>query len=702
MTETLYSETHKVNLKCQDTEDKQVFIKITVEVQTTVSPLHRKDLLVRLTDDKDPFFLYNLCLGEEDFQSLKTQQGLLVDFSAFPQRFIALLQQCYSEEMRDTPKFLLQFDVDENTCGGFGGMSFGNGVLKVIETNPFKHLTHLCLNLVPGNDSDVKKYLATCLKISMERQRTLEEKLQQTEHDLKHKLEQTRQQLSDRSRDLDQLRIESGGRSERLTTQHTRELNLEREKALKIQEELQQRYDRERKESEAGYQKAIRQKEARLSDLENINKDLTDRRYRAEATIRELKTKLNALEEEHRRCRNDLQQARRENCSLDAERHAQDKSIQQLKTRVAVLEQELLDKEQLVSRITSSLDASQQQKDQLDERKTEQQGQIRKLEATVKEMSEELQKGNEIIRKLQDERRGYISKVKIKNEVTTRQEYLIGEKDQAIDKMKREIDEKSTTLKKSEEEVARLRDQVTVTLEKLEESKGLLKTNENVINWLNKQLNERQIMGRNAPPQQAHHPPPAPAQQLHSYDRHTPGAFSSYDRTTPHYSTPIGANPTPPHISVSQNTPIPISSSPGTQQLNQPHHVAKPNSSSPGARIPRPNVTHTPQVVYNPGKKDKENQSPLAKSSENSIDPKYLARSADVITVRSMSPGGAPSPPKTHISTKPTNVPSSRLSQQVINKATIARPNNVRFQPQSHPPPPIVSAYFTGALPKQA
>lgn len=41
---------------------------------------------------------------------------------------------------------------------------------------------------------------------------------------------------------------------------------------------------------------------------------------------------------------------------------AQDKSIQQLKTRVAVLEQELLDKEQLVARITSSLDASQQQK----------------------------------------------------------------------------------------------------------------------------------------------------------------------------------------------------------------------------------------------------------------------------------------------------------------------------------------------------
>ena len=38
------------------------------------------------------------------------------------------------------------------------------GILNVIETNPFKHLTHLSLKFIPGTDSDVKKYLADCLK----------------------------------------------------------------------------------------------------------------------------------------------------------------------------------------------------------------------------------------------------------------------------------------------------------------------------------------------------------------------------------------------------------------------------------------------------------------------------------------------------------------------------------------------------------
>uniref|UniRef100_H2Z0L3 Spindle assembly abnormal protein 6 homolog n=1 Tax=Ciona savignyi TaxID=51511 RepID=H2Z0L3_CIOSA len=350
MTETLYSESLKIQYKCQDSEDKYVLIKVTVELQTTTSPLHRKDLLVRLTDDKDPFFLFNLCLGEEDFQSLKTQQGLLVDFSAFPQRFIALLQQSHNEEAKESPKFLLQFVLEEENS--FGSGNGGSGILKVIETNPFKHLTHLSLNFHHGNDSDVKKYLASCLKTSLGKQAWLEERLNNTERDLGQKLESTRQQLSRKSEELERMSSDLGGRSERMSTKHAHELNVEREKALKLQEDLQKRYDRERKDLDMNYQKTMRQKESRLSELENMNKELTDRRYRAEATIREQKAKLTSLDEEHRRCRSDLQQSRRENSSLEAERHSQEKVLQQMKTRVAVLEQELLDKEQLVARIS--------------------------------------------------------------------------------------------------------------------------------------------------------------------------------------------------------------------------------------------------------------------------------------------------------------------------------------------------------------
>lgn len=77
---------------------------MSVELQSLSNPVHRKDLVIRLTDDTDPFFLYNLVISEEDFQSLKLQQGLLVDFLSFPQKFIDLLQQCMQEHVKETPR----------------------------------------------------------------------------------------------------------------------------------------------------------------------------------------------------------------------------------------------------------------------------------------------------------------------------------------------------------------------------------------------------------------------------------------------------------------------------------------------------------------------------------------------------------------------------------------------------------------------
>ena len=39
------------------------------------------------------------------FCSLKSQQGLLVDFGSFPQKFVDLLEMCLTEEHKDMPKY---------------------------------------------------------------------------------------------------------------------------------------------------------------------------------------------------------------------------------------------------------------------------------------------------------------------------------------------------------------------------------------------------------------------------------------------------------------------------------------------------------------------------------------------------------------------------------------------------------------------
>ena len=52
----------------------------------------------------------------------------------------------------------------ELVCTDGGRLGSSSSTLNVIETNSFKHLTHLALKFLPGSDSDVKKYLADCLK----------------------------------------------------------------------------------------------------------------------------------------------------------------------------------------------------------------------------------------------------------------------------------------------------------------------------------------------------------------------------------------------------------------------------------------------------------------------------------------------------------------------------------------------------------
>ncbi|NXM01464.1 SAS6 protein, partial [Tyrannus savana] len=196
------------------------------------------------------------------------------------------------------------------------------------------------------------------------------------------------------------------------------------------------------------------------------------------------------------RAKQEVLSLRRENTTLDAECHEKEKLINQLQTRVAVLEQEIKDKDQLVTRTKEVLDATQEQKVILEESTEEKQRHIEKLETTIKSLSAELLKANEIIKKLQGDLKTLMSKLKLKNTVTIQQEKLLGEKEERLQKEQRELQEMGQSLRMKEQEVCKLQEQLESTIQKLEESKQLLKTNENVISWLNRQLSEVQMAKR--------------------------------------------------------------------------------------------------------------------------------------------------------------------------------------------------------------
>ena len=72
-------------------------VHVHVCAQGTFSDAHPQLMLTQ-------FPLRLLSLSPFILCSLKSQQGLLVDFTAFPKKFIDLLELCLSEASKETPK----------------------------------------------------------------------------------------------------------------------------------------------------------------------------------------------------------------------------------------------------------------------------------------------------------------------------------------------------------------------------------------------------------------------------------------------------------------------------------------------------------------------------------------------------------------------------------------------------------------------
>lgn len=103
-------------------------------------------LRIHASSEDDPYFLHTLEVTEDDFQCLKADQGILVDFASFPGKIISLLERCIGSHAADTPRFQAVL-----ACRP------ADSTLKIVETNDFKQLAHITLAFKPGNDFTVKQ-----------------------------------------------------------------------------------------------------------------------------------------------------------------------------------------------------------------------------------------------------------------------------------------------------------------------------------------------------------------------------------------------------------------------------------------------------------------------------------------------------------------------------------------------------------------
>jgi spindle assembly abnormal protein 6 len=100
-----------------DREDAQEELIFRIATVLQKGSHHSKMLKMQITSEDDPFFLHSMEITEEDFQTLKLDQSILVDFGAFSNELIDLLEACVHARGEENPQFraILKLDAGFST-----------------------------------------------------------------------------------------------------------------------------------------------------------------------------------------------------------------------------------------------------------------------------------------------------------------------------------------------------------------------------------------------------------------------------------------------------------------------------------------------------------------------------------------------------------------------------------------------------------
>ncbi len=422
-------------------------------------------------DDKEgeeAYFLYILDVGEADYPALKRDQSLLVDFAAFPNQFLELIQGCLASSSSSSaaassppPNFLARLTIPSATAG----------VFAIVEANQFKELTHLSLSFRAGTDQTLKAYLATRLRYMTQAHAQASTAHTTTAAALAEAQRHT-QSLED------QLVAQRQAKEEEVAAlQAAHATALHALSSTHLQET--QALTAKREHVTAALQKRLQETEARRAEL-------SEARHGQEATIRELMRQVEGLT-----CR--LQEKEKEVVGLEeakrrweAENLALARTGQELEVKVGGLAQQLADQGEVLAQTKALQASAETSKKRMEEALELYKNNALTLQEKLETSVTEIQKGNAIIHKLQGETQALKAKIKTKNEVLKKQEALLSTQRRGVDVGAHRL----ATAVHENERLTQALAQATATLE---EARKENESNQQVITWLNKEINDLQL-----------------------------------------------------------------------------------------------------------------------------------------------------------------------------------------------------------------
>ncbi|TPX58976.1 hypothetical protein PhCBS80983_g02810 [Powellomyces hirtus] len=440
-----------------------------------------KVLEVQLTDEADPFFLYHLEVGEDDFHTLKDEQNLLVDFQQFPVNFIELLEACHPTSRDSQPKFIAQLTTESTT---------DHAVFQVVETNRFRNITHISLQFIPGNDLAVKQYLAHLVKDFKAENAALKNQLDTTGTSLAGRLKDSEQLAANLSAELERTRLANAEHISRLQLQNAEESAREREGLIRQREDERLTFEREKRSIEIRCDEKVKSLSQELASLNSAHSHMLSHAQNLEIAQSNANKQLDALRRDLTIATQDLEKETQKNEDLSRVNNDLKAECHSLRDNLKLLERDGSDKLAGGKRLEEMLQNANDQKAAIEEALEAHKSKNARLEEGLKRATEEINKGNEIIRRLQTELKSSKAKLKLKNVVTLQQEKLLDEKIAGVQAQQKEASDLRETLATVRSDLQTANARVEQLTKELQEGKAIIEDNNHVIEWLHKQMNE--------------------------------------------------------------------------------------------------------------------------------------------------------------------------------------------------------------------
>jgi len=243
--------------------------------------------------------------------------------------------------------------------------------------------------------------------------------------------------------------------------------------------EWQRLSEKEKIEIEQRHAETVKQLHTEVAELRTQNMTYRDKQSFLDATNAEQIKQLQNLEKELNIAQRDLGLLKKQNSKLDVDYHDKDKTVNNLRTKVAVLEQELKDKTVIINKHMEMLKSGKEQKQHLEELLIEKDNQLQRKQNSLRSLSDELVKANEILTKLQNELASSKSKLKLRTGIALEQEKLLDTKHKEVGQLETKMEGLIRDARDAQSKVDELKEHVKTLQHQLEEKDKIIKNNDN-------------------------------------------------------------------------------------------------------------------------------------------------------------------------------------------------------------------------------